>query len=115
MSYQHSKVINILSTTAIRGRKGHGPSSSAKAALWSWTRSLRRVYGKSIQVMEIMPSQTVMANFGKNPGVAEDAARKIFHDERRGKEMVMIPPGRVRLHLFSETLSDWMWYRLFGQ
>lgn len=50
------KIINILSTTAIRGRRFHALYSSAKAALWNCTRSLKRVYGTQIQVLEVIPS-----------------------------------------------------------
>ena len=60
------KIINILSTTAIRGRKAYSPYSSAKAALWSFTRSLRRVYGKRIQIVEVIPSRMWETNYDKN-------------------------------------------------
>jgi short-subunit dehydrogenase len=53
---QPKKIINILSTSAIRGRKMMSLYSSSKAALWNCTRSLRRVYGNKIQIIEVIPS-----------------------------------------------------------
>jgi short-subunit dehydrogenase len=50
------KIINVLSTTAIRGRSLHALYSSAKGAMWNCSRSLRRVYGNSIQIIEAIPS-----------------------------------------------------------
>lgn len=143
---QPNKIINVLSTTAIRGRKYHSPYSSAKSALWSWTRSLRRVYGNKIQVMEVIPSKMTMTNLGKssvkpknllstqnnnnkhkvplqakvnflrvNNWTAEKAAKKIYDEEMRGREIVMIPPIRAKMFLICETLSNWLFCKLFGK
>lgn len=136
------KVINILSTTAIRGRKNYSPYSSAKAALWSWTRSFRRIYGNKMQVMEVIPSRMINTKYDENmiradgskinrksvKGVqtkfqilkvknwtAERAAIKIMNAERKGKETLMIPPIRAKLFVFIETISNKLFSRLFGK
>jgi short-subunit dehydrogenase len=69
------KIMNILSTTAIRGRKEYSPYSSAKAALWSFTRSIRRMYGKQIQVIEVIPSRMWETNYDKNMVTFETAEK----------------------------------------
>jgi short-subunit dehydrogenase len=48
------KIINVLSTTAIAGRAGYSSYSATKAALWAFTRSLRRTVGEETQVLEIL-------------------------------------------------------------
>ena len=60
------KIINILSTTAIRGRKMMSLYSSSKAALWNITRSLRRVYGNEMQIIEVIPSAMSMTKLLEN-------------------------------------------------
>lgn len=136
------KVISILSTTAIRGRKYYSPYSSAKTALWSWTRSLRRIYGNKIQVLEVIPSRMANTNYDANMIMAnmskmqtnrnktmqaklkflkvknltvERAAIKIWNAERKGREIVMIPPIRAKLFILCETLSNWLFSKLFGK
>lgn len=136
------KVINILSTTAIRGRKLYSPYSSAKGALWSWTRSLRRIYGRKIQVLEVIPSGMANTNYAVNMmktnmskrqtvskkpmqeklkilkvknWTAERAAFKIWNAEKKGREIVMIPPIRAKLFILCETLSNWLFNKLFGK
>lgn len=133
------KVINILSTTAIRGRYLHGLYSSAKAAMWNCTRSMRRVYGSSCQVMEVIPSGMSDTKLVENSIVSStyeevipspvinktrnfslqskmkflritnwsalDAAKIIQKYERKGKEILFIPPVRSKLFLLLETLS----------
>ena len=59
------KVINILSTTAICGRKNHSAYSSSKSALWAYSRSLRRNKGNRIQVLEVIPS-TFKSDLNRN-------------------------------------------------
>ena len=53
---QPKKIINILSTTVITGRRKMGLYSASKAAYWNFTRSLRRVFGDKIQIVEVIPS-----------------------------------------------------------
>ena len=63
---QPNKIINILSTSVIRGRKMMSLYSSSKAALWHCTRTLRRVYGNKIQIVEVIPSYMTHTNLLEN-------------------------------------------------
>ena len=66
---QPKKIINILSTSAIRGRRMMSLYSSSKAAMWNCTRSLRRTFGNRIQIIEVIPSymsQTKLLENSKN-------------------------------------------------
>ena len=95
-----SKVINILSTTAICGSKYHSAYSASKSALWAYTRSLRRQYGNKIQIMEVIPS-TFSSNLFRQSRSKDNeniikknlmdpiiVAKKIFSAERSGKDLI---------------------------
>lgn len=56
-------IVNILSTTAISGRTNLGVYSSPKAGMWAWTKVLRRNYGKSINVIEVIPATFITKVF----------------------------------------------------
>ncbi|MDP3445884.1 MAG: SDR family NAD(P)-dependent oxidoreductase [Ignavibacteria bacterium] len=141
------KVINILSTTAIRGRNLHGLYSSAKAAMWNCTRSLRRANGSTYQIMEVIPSgmsdtklvensivsstyenvnsvcvHSKRRNFNLQSKIkflkitkwsALDAAKIIQKYERKGKEILYIPPVQTKLFLTLETLSNSLFSFIF--
>lgn len=138
------KVINILSTSAIHGRKMMSLYSSSKAALWNFTRSLRRVYGNEMQIIEVIPSFMSMTKLLENSKNTEsssenkaiskkqnssiqskvnflrvanwtafDAAKKIHKEERRGSEIIFIPPIKARLFLVLEAISNRLFSRLF--
>ncbi len=109
------KIINLLSTVAIVGRKNFSSYSASKSALWSFTRSLRRRYGNEIQVLEIILStfnsklynNTINHDVGNdkklkniksisiksrlNKMSSEFVAEKIFLAENKGKEIIYIP------------------------
>lgn len=132
------KIVNILSTTAVAGRRGHSCYSASKAALWAFTRSLRRTVGDQIQIMEVLPSTFGHSNFSRNairiesednPGsskisprsnkalavknlTSEKVARQIYRAERQGKEIVLIP-FRSRLFLVLEACLPRLFRRLF--
>ena len=135
------KIINILSTTAIKGRSKVGLYSSAKAAFWNYTRSLRRNWGNEIQVLEVIPSFMNNTNYYKNSNVviknnigstpqstkskikskvlkvgqltSEKAALMIFKAESKGKDIVFIPNVKARLFLFLETISPSFFSKIF--
>jgi len=119
------KIVNILSTTAIAGRKGHSCYSLTKSALWAFTRSLRRVYGNEIQIVEAVPSSfrsnVVPGRKAKNrfygllqPDVtARKVAERVYSAERAGHEKVFIPL-RAKLFMILEASFPWMFRKLFG-
>ena len=59
------RIVNILSTTAIAGRRRQGSYSATKAALWAYTRLLRHAVPKGTRVTEILPA-TFASGFTAN-------------------------------------------------
>ena len=99
------KVINILSTTAICGRKNHSAYSSSKSALWAYSRSLRRNKGNRIQVLEVIPS-TFKSDLNRNSQKkgneatvksknnlleSKEVAERVVKAEKSGKDILFIP------------------------
>ncbi len=123
-----SKVINVISTTAIAGRRDLGAYSASKAALWAFTRSLRRVRGRSMQVLEILPATFESSLFQKGVRIEGDAppanvptgrilssrqiAEVILRAEVRGKERVLVPL-EARAFLLLEATCPPLFRRLF--
>jgi NAD(P)-dependent dehydrogenase (short-subunit alcohol dehydrogenase family) len=126
------KLVNVLSTTAIAGRRGLGAYASSKAALWSFTRSLRRVRGEPLQVLEVLPasfdSGLVAGSRRHGPagapgGPAQHApaarrssaralAARIHGAEAAGCERLLVPL-EARLFLWLEALAPPLFRRLF--
>ncbi|MFB0525762.1 MAG: SDR family NAD(P)-dependent oxidoreductase [Phycisphaerae bacterium] len=131
------KIVNILPMSVIGGRKECSSYSAPKAALWAFTRSLRRTAGNELQVIEVLPS-TFQSNFSKNTVrikpeqesgfadsrhkskkalpvrglTAQDVAEAIYEAERKGREIVLIP-FRSRLFLYLDAIFPWLFQRLF--
>ena len=126
------KLVNVLSTTAIAGRRGLAAYASSKAALWTFTRSLRRVHGDERQVLEILPasfdSRLVAAGRRHRAtdgqgGPAQHApaarrltahavAERIRSAEAGGVERLLLPL-EARLFLCLEALAPPLFRRLF--
>jgi short-subunit dehydrogenase len=133
------KIINILSTTAIAGLKYLSSYSASKAALWCYTRSLRRVLGKSCQVVEVLPMnfqsnliikkgvwiQSDTKSNDKHIGTtmrllmarerllsSREVAQKVIRAEESGSEYLMIP-GKARLYLLLEALAPSVFKSIF--
>jgi short-subunit dehydrogenase len=124
------KIINILSTTAVAGRKNHSCYSSTKAALWSFTKSLRRTFGDRVQIMEVIASTFPSAlgmtertdidseKYKKDKGfgrglTAVTVAEKIFAAERSGRETLFVPV-KARLFTALEAISPFLFRKIFG-
>jgi short-subunit dehydrogenase len=122
------KVINVISTTAIAGRRNLGSYSASKAALWAFTRSLRRVYGNSMQILEVLPSTFESSLFHKGFAVqhreasgspptgriltSRQVARAIMRAEATGKERLLVPL-EARAFLLLETVCPPLFRRVF--
>jgi short-subunit dehydrogenase len=120
------KVINILSTTAICGRKNHSAYSSSKSALWAYSRSLRRNKGNRIQVLEVIPS-TFKSDLNRNSQKkgneatvksknnlleSKEVAERVVKAEKSGKDILFIP-FKARLFLLLESLLYPMFRKMF--
>jgi short-subunit dehydrogenase len=109
-STRPKKIINILSTTAIAGRANLGAYGASKSALWSYTRSLRRMFGNNMQILEVILA-TFPSNLSKNGIIVEapdmgnqitkdfqsnfpsprKIALKIIEAENKGKDILIYP------------------------
>ncbi|MEL4457188.1 SDR family NAD(P)-dependent oxidoreductase [Lutimonas vermicola] len=120
------KVINILSTTAICGRKNHSAYSSSKSALWAYSRSLRRHKGNRIQVLEVIPS-TFKSDLNRNARKkvneaivkskndlleSKEVAERVVKAEKSGKDILFIP-FKSRLFLLLESLCYPIFRKMF--
>jgi len=129
------KIINILSISAIAGQNTAGLYSCTKAALWSFTRSLRKAYGNQIQIIEVLPGP-FSSNLGGNPinvggaipqkslikaiikkiyylkrKTSANVAKSIFVKEKRGEEIIFIP-FTARLLCLLEAFSSRIYKKL---
>ena len=84
----NGKAIMVLSAP-LADQTGYGCQAAGQAALWSFTRALRRTVGNELQVMEVLIRET-----GKRTADAVAAAR-IREAERAGKERVVLRSGAL--------------------
>jgi short-subunit dehydrogenase len=124
------KIVNVLSTTAIAGRRRLSAYGGSKAALWCFTRSLRRVAGADHQLLEVLPATFASSLLDKgisvdSPGLREErsaatarrldaraVARRIEAAESSGRERLLIP-FEARLFLLLEVLAPPLFRRFF--
>jgi len=127
------QIVNVLSTTAIAGRKGHGSYSATKAALWAFTQMLRGAAPQGVKVLEAIPAtfasdfahNTVKVGGKRDRPRAEPAgqdtrhgvtsamvAERIESAVRRGDRRVYIP-FKAHLFLSLEALAPALFRRLF--
>ena len=112
------KIIDILSTSAITGIKNMGVYSATKASLWSFTRSLRRVYGNKIQIIEVIPSHfasSLFENCLRSDGSSTcnlvqsgykgstDISRIIYVKEKGGEDIIF-DSFKSKLYLLTNLL-----------
>jgi short-subunit dehydrogenase len=127
------RIVNVLSTTAVAGRRGHGCYSATKAALWAFTQMLRAAVPPGVHVVEAIPA-TFASGFARNTvkvaagqskphserssqgnghGVTSAmVAEKIEDGIRLGRERICVP-FNARLFLFLEAVTPALFRRLF--
>ncbi|UCD53209.1 MAG: SDR family NAD(P)-dependent oxidoreductase [Phycisphaerales bacterium] len=126
-------IVNVLSTTAVAGRKGHGCYSATKAALWAFTQMLRGAVPAEVHVLEAIPA-TFTSDFARNTvkvaaGRGEPRAEQAGQDTRHGVTSAMVAeriesalgrgdkrvyvPFNARLFLSLEALVPALFRRLF--
>lgn len=103
------RVVNILSTTAIAGRRTLSIYSATKAALWCFSRSLRRVYGDEMEVVEVLPAtfESGLSCDGKGSHglTSKDVAKKIIFGLHEHKERIVIPKLKGHLFMIGEAVA----------
>jgi NAD(P)-dependent dehydrogenase (short-subunit alcohol dehydrogenase family) len=113
------RIVNVLSTGAIFGRLDLGAYSATKGALWSLTRSIRRLFG-DIHVVEVLPSNFESNLFKSSIQVeptgrkwspvygsipsAREAAEYIAGQVAKGREIVFFPRIKLLIILVLEAL-----------
>jgi NAD(P)-dependent dehydrogenase (short-subunit alcohol dehydrogenase family) len=127
------KIVNVCSTTAIAGRRNLSAYASTKAALWCFTRSLRRVLPTSVHVLEVLPATFVSSLFEKGlrpgqAGPARSAETQAMHSrvmtaaqvatcvhqaEARGRRQLFLPVAEATAFLVLEVLAPPVFRRLF--
>lgn len=127
------KIVNVLSTTAIAGRRDLGAYSASKGALWAFTRSLLRVVGREVEVMEVLPA-TFASDLAKkglrvvqqkpaahakasSPPQAKvltssEVADRIFAAEQKGQRRISMPVEAGML-LWMELVAPRVFVRIF--
>lgn len=127
------RVVNVLSTTAISGRKNHGSYAASKAALWAYTKILRRTLSSGTEVMEVLPA-TFASSFASNtvhgrsdkesaaPAVADaqhrhgltsqTVAAKVYSASERGDRYLFVPYKARMFHLL-EAVTPALFRRMF--
>lgn len=124
-------VVNILSTTAIAGRRSNNAYSAPKAAFWCFGRALRRTMGNQLFVQEVIPA-TFSSGFKAEPITgdikqkditrvknkikrltAKAVAETIYCAFQKKKEIVYIPGIRVKGFIFFEAFAPRLFRRIF--
>jgi len=95
------KIVNILSTTAIAGKSRLSCYSSTKAALWCFSRSLRREYGNKMHVIEFF----IPPAFN-----SKRVAKRLIKAELKGEEVVYVPLA-TKIILVLEAFFPY-WFRI---
>jgi len=103
------KIVNILSPAPISGGSGSSAQLAPLAALWAWTRALRRKRGNALQVLEVLVgSQGVGTATGKG-----EVAEAVLAAEREGRE-ILLHPSTLCLELALEALAPRVHQCLYG-
>jgi short-subunit dehydrogenase len=127
-------LVQVLSTTAIAGRNLLSAYSASKAALWCFTKSLRRATNQQIHILEGIPATfkselqakaltvaPAATSSNDPPGLtlqgnrvldSKTVAERIFAAQKQRRNRVLIP-FEARLFLLLECLCPPLFRRLF--
>jgi len=125
------KIIHIIPVAAAEDRCRFGCHSAGQAALWAFTRSLRRTFGNRIQVTEVILAKQQGDYCGADavteaqdyveykhrchqsgramsivPLMAQVMARRIHKLERQGREIIFFPL-RYKLSMYLAAILPW--------
>jgi NADP-dependent 3-hydroxy acid dehydrogenase YdfG len=114
-----AKIINVLTADVLAGRSGRSCGAAGQAALWAFTRSLRRTCGNETQVVEAVLAFAGTARAaesgrqrdgrseadGARPDAAGIAAARIREAERHGRERIAISGNRVHSRSARRTVT----------
>ena len=126
-------VVNIISTTAVSGRRNLGVYSSTKAGLWSFSKALRRSRGNEINVVDVIPATFSSSLMDKGDGsddnnivanssrlssssdglTSETVAMMVKSGVDKKADSIYIPNLKTRLYIMLEALAPKLFKRLF--
>lgn len=130
-------IANVLSTTAVSGRRNLAVYSSPKAGLWAWTKMLRRHYGKTTNVIEVIPatfksslgskgvkvqSSCVVESGAKNKSIissskygydSNDVSEIIYNGIKKRKDKIFIPSAKVKIFIMMEAIFPGIFRKMF--
>ena len=95
------KIIQIMPVSVTEDQTRFDCHSASQAALWAFTRSLRRTFGHRMQVMEVI--------LAKRQGIhltAQILAQRIHEMEKQGREIVVLPL-RYKLSMYLSAILPW--------
>jgi NAD(P)-dependent dehydrogenase (short-subunit alcohol dehydrogenase family) len=95
------KIVHVLPVTVAEDRTRCDCHSASRAALWAFTRSLRRTFGHRIQVMEV-----ILVKLQGMHLTARMLAQRIHELEKQGREIVVLPL-RYKLSMYLSALLPW--------
>jgi NAD(P)-dependent dehydrogenase (short-subunit alcohol dehydrogenase family) len=86
------KIIVVLCSSSVEGKAGCGGCGMGHAAMWGFTRALRRTIGNETQVMEVGMAMCPAQRGTQNGTRLSDAAlaQRIVLSEQAGKEIVSL-------------------------
>jgi len=126
-------IVNVLSTTAIAGRKKQASYSASKAALWAYTRMCRQTAPAGTTVTEVLPAtfasgfavHTVVVEPDRKPGnpalssgqnrhglTSKLVAAEVYQASIQRRRRVFIP-HKARLFHLLEATSPRLFQRMF--
>lgn len=131
-------IANVMSTTAVSGRRNLAVYSSPKAGLWAWTKVLRRHYGKATNVIEVIPA-TFKSSLGskgikvqssggdendtKNKSIissskygydSDDVSAIIYNGIKKRKDKIFIPSAKVKIFIMIEAICPGLFRKMFS-
>ena len=125
-------IVNILSTTAIAGRRDLGVYSSTKAGLWCFSKALRRTCGRTVHVVDVIPASFKSSLGSKGDALAGGAGSHVkpLGSEREGmgsdevagiikrgidkkRDVIYIPNLTVRAFMAMEAFAPGLFRKLF--
>jgi NAD(P)-dependent dehydrogenase (short-subunit alcohol dehydrogenase family) len=95
------KIIQVMPVAVAEDQTRFDCHSASQAALWAFTRSLRRTFGHRMQVMEV-----ILAKLQGIHLTAQILAQRIHELEKQGREIVVLPL-RYKLSMYLSALLPW--------
>lgn len=128
-------VVNVISTTAIAGRRNLGVYSCTKAALWCLSKALRRAFGNRVNVIDVIPAtfqsslsakgdrqksdqparrqRFVFLSSSRNKLTSADVANAVYRGIERKRDTVYIPRFKVKSFLALKSYAPKLFHSVF--